>query len=160
MTKYIALVFLFLVPLSIAHLEGESQTAGGYKIELSTLPEELMTWKNSDIIIAIENATTGERVPGAVFWARLSLNGTAILSSNFDLPIRKNVCFAGEVGLSGEIRSVNRLEQRIAEAEKLGFDSIFISKAGKGINLRKFKIEILQFDRVDEFFRHVFSKKE
>jgi len=83
MTKYIALVFLFLVPLSIAHLEGESQTAGGYKIELSTLPEELMTWKNSDIIIAIENATTGERIPGAAFWARLSLNGTAILSSNF-----------------------------------------------------------------------------
>ena len=84
---------------------------------------------------------------------------TAILSSNFDLPIRKNVCFAGEIGLSGEIRSVNRLEQRIAEAEKLGFDSIFIPKAGKGINLQKFKIEILQFDRVELFFRHVFSKK-
>ena len=83
---------------------------------------------------------------------------TAILSSNFDLPIRKNVCFAGEIGLSGEIRSVNRLEQRIAEAEKLGFDSIFIPKAGKAINLQKFKIEILQFDRVDEFFRHVFRK--
>jgi DNA repair protein RadA/Sms len=84
---------------------------------------------------------------------------TAILSSNFDLPIRKNVCFAGEIGLSGEIRSVNRLEQRIAEAEKLGFDCIYIPKAGKGINLQKFKIEILQFDRVEQFFRQVFSKK-
>ncbi|MDP3432622.1 MAG: magnesium chelatase domain-containing protein, partial [Bacteroidota bacterium] len=84
---------------------------------------------------------------------------TAILSSNFDLPIRKNVCFAGEVGLSGEIRAVNRLEQRIAEAEKLGFDSIFIPKAGKGINLKKFSIEILQFDRVENFFRHVFAQK-
>jgi DNA repair protein RadA/Sms len=84
---------------------------------------------------------------------------TAILSSNFDLPIRKNVCFAGEVGLSGEIRSVNRLEQRIAEAEKLGFDCIYIPKAGKGIDLQKFKIEILQFDRVEGFFRQVFNKK-
>jgi DNA repair protein RadA/Sms len=51
------------------------------------------------------------------------------------------------------------LEQRIAEAEKLGFDSIFIPKAGKGIDLKKFKIEILQFERVELFFRHVFSKK-
>jgi len=64
-----------------------------------------------------------------------------------------------EIGLSGEIRSVNRLEQRIAEAEKLGFDSIYIPKAGKGINLQKFKIEILQFDRVELFFRNVFAKK-
>lgn len=84
---------------------------------------------------------------------------TSILSSNFDLSIQKNVCFAGEVGLSGEIRSVNRLEQRIAEAEKLGFDSIYIPKAGKSINLKKFKIEIFQFDRVDEFFKSVFKRK-
>jgi DNA repair protein RadA/Sms len=84
---------------------------------------------------------------------------TAILSSNFDLPIKKNVCFAGEVGLSGEIRAVNRLEQRIAEAEKLGFDTIFIPKAGKGLNVEKYQIEILQFSRVDEFFKQVFSKK-
>jgi DNA repair protein RadA/Sms len=83
---------------------------------------------------------------------------TAILSSNFDRPIRKNVCFAGEVGLSGEIRAVTRLEQRIAEAEKLGFDTIFIPKVTKGINLQKFKIEILQFDRVEGFFKSVFGK--
>jgi len=73
--------------------------------------------------------------------------------------MRKNGCFAGEIGLSGEIRSVNRLEQRIAEAEKLGFDTIFIPKAGKGINLQKYKIEIVPFERVELFFRHVFSKK-
>jgi len=84
---------------------------------------------------------------------------TAILSSNFDLPVRKNVCFAGEVGLSGEIRAVNRLEQRIAEAEKLGFDSIYIPKAGKGINMEKFNIEVLQYSLVEDFFKQVFSKK-
>lgn len=85
---------------------------------------------------------------------------TAILSSNFDLPVAKKICFAGEVGLSGEIRSVNRLEQRIAEAEKLGFDTIYIPKAVKSVNLKKFRIEILQFDRVEDFFRAVFRKSK
>ena len=55
----------------------------------------------------------------------------AILSSNEDIPVGKDFCFAGEVGLSGEIRPVNRVEQRIQEAEKLGFRTIFISKYNK-----------------------------
>mgnify|MGYP002780479809 FL=1 len=55
----------------------------------------------------------------------------AILSSNEDIPVRKGFCFAGEVGLSGEIRPVNRIDQRIQEAEKLGFSAIFISKYNK-----------------------------
>lgn len=55
----------------------------------------------------------------------------AILSSNEDIPVAKDFCFAGEVGLSGEIRPVNRVEQRIQEAEKLGFETIFISKYNK-----------------------------
>lgn len=84
---------------------------------------------------------------------------TAILSSNFDLPVEKQLCFAGEVGLSGEIRSVNRIEQRIAEAEKLGFRKIFIPKNTKNVNLKKYSIEIEQVARVDEFFRRVFNKK-
>lgn len=84
---------------------------------------------------------------------------TAILSSNFDLPVDKLFCFAGEVGLSGEIRSVNRLEQRIGEAEKLGFKKIFIPKNLKNVNLKNYSIEIEQVGRVDEFFRKIFSKK-
>ena len=83
---------------------------------------------------------------------------SAILSSNFDIPVDKKLSFAGEVGLSGEIRAVNRLEQRIAEAEKLGMQKIFIPKNGKTLNLRKFDINIETVDRVDDFFRKLFGK--
>lgn len=83
---------------------------------------------------------------------------SAILSSNFDLAIDKELCFAGEVGLSGEIRAVNRLEQRIAEAEKLGMKRIFVPKSGKSLNLSKFEIDIVAVDRVDDFFRRLFRK--
>ncbi|MGQ7869816.1 DNA repair protein RadA [Sunxiuqinia sp. sy24] len=83
---------------------------------------------------------------------------SAILSSNFDLAIDKKLCFAGEVGLSGEIRAVNRLEQRIAEAEKLGMRKIFVPKSGKNLNLSKFNIQIEHVDRVDDFFRKLFRK--
>src|SRR5688572_25806489 len=58
----------------------------------------------------------------------------ALLSSFEDAPLPEHICFAGEIGLSGEIRAVNRIEQRIAEAEKLGFEKIIVSKYNKGIN--------------------------
>ncbi len=83
---------------------------------------------------------------------------SAILSSNFDLAIDKKLCFTGEVGLSGEIRAANRLEQRIAEAEKLGMQKIFIPKNGKSLNLSKFKIQIEEVNRVDDFFKKLFQK--
>ncbi len=83
---------------------------------------------------------------------------TAVLSSNFDLPVEKSVCFAGEVGLSGEIRAVNRLEQRVAEAEKLGMKKIFIPQSSNGQNLKKFNIQIEPVSRVDDFFRKLFRK--
>jgi len=83
---------------------------------------------------------------------------SAVLSSNFDLPVEKSICFTGEVGLSGEIRAVNRLEQRIAEAEKLGLQKIFIPDTGKSLNLKKFSIQIEQVSRVDVFFRKLFRK--
>ena len=83
---------------------------------------------------------------------------SAVLSSNFDIAIDKTLCFAGEVGLSGEIRAVNRLEQRIAEAEKLGMKKIFIPKNGKTTDFKKFKIEIEQVSRVEDFFRKLFKK--
>src|SRR6476620_5157511 len=68
----------------------------------------------------------------------------ALLSSFEDVPVPHEVCFAGEIGLSGEIRAVNRVEQRIAEAEKLGFQKIVVSKYNKGINIKSFQIEIIQ----------------
>lgn len=82
----------------------------------------------------------------------------AILSSNVDMPIGKGVCMAGEVGLSGEIRQITRIEQRISEAEKLGFKSIIIPKYNiKGLNISKLKIEICEVSRVEEAFRYLFG---
>jgi len=82
----------------------------------------------------------------------------AILSSDQDLSIDKTKCFAGEIGLSGEIRPVTRIEQRISEAEKLGFKEIFISKHNKIQSLQsKFKIKISLAAKVDEVFRAMFG---
>lgn len=81
----------------------------------------------------------------------------ALLSSYEDIPISSKICFAGEVGLSGEIRAVNRIEQRVAEAEKLGFEKIFISRYNKkGTDFSKFNIEVVPVGRVDEVYRGLF----
>jgi DNA repair protein RadA/Sms len=81
----------------------------------------------------------------------------ALLSSFEDSPLPHHVCFAGEVGLSGEIRAVNRIEQRIAEAEKLGFEKIIVSKfSRKGLVKQKFNIEVVTMGRVEEVYRHFF----
>jgi DNA repair protein RadA/Sms len=81
----------------------------------------------------------------------------ALLSSFEDIPLPLHLCFAGEVGLSGEIRAVNRIEQRIAEAEKLGFEKILVSKYNqKGLKNLKFNIEIVSMGRVDEVYRYLF----
>ena len=80
---------------------------------------------------------------------------TAVLSSSMDIALDKNTCMAGEVGLSGEIRPVNRIEQRIAEAEKLGFRRILIPRF-KGLNI-KTSIEILPVGKVEEAFRLLFK---
>src|SRR5215218_1452330 len=81
----------------------------------------------------------------------------ALLSSYEDVAVPHDTCFAGEVGLSGEIRAVNRIEQRIAEAEKLGFNKIIVSKYNqKGLNKQKYNIEIITMGRVDEMYRYLF----
>ncbi len=83
---------------------------------------------------------------------------SAILSSDTDLPVAQNTCFAGEVGLSGEIRPVSRLEQRITEAGKMGFQKIVISSFSKMEGLQKnHKIEILQAGKVEQLFRMLFN---
>ncbi len=82
----------------------------------------------------------------------------AILSSNDDLPIPQSVCFAAEVGLTGEIRPVNRVEQRIMEAEKLGFEKIIISSFNlKGLNVKNYKIEIVAVSKIEESFSYLFG---
>lgn len=80
----------------------------------------------------------------------------AILSSNVDMAINDKDCFAAEVGLSGEIRPVNRCEQRIQEAEKLGFERIYISKYNK-INAKNYKIEIVMVGKIEEVFKKLFA---
>ncbi|WP_132052127.1 DNA repair protein RadA [Pseudocnuella soli] len=82
----------------------------------------------------------------------------ALLSSYEDVAIPHNICFAGEVGLSGEIRAVNRVEQRIAEAEKLGFDKIIISKySQKGLSTNRYNIEVVLMGQVEEVYRYLFN---
>ena len=80
----------------------------------------------------------------------------AVLSSNMDTPISPNVCFAGEVGLAGEIRPVNRIEQRIREAEKLGFEKIFIPQ-GQKLSFKETKIQIVKVAKVADVFRNLFK---
>lgn len=83
---------------------------------------------------------------------------SAVLSSNVDTGIDRDVCMAGEVGLSGEIRPVSRILQRIAEAEKLGFSRIIIPTANlNGLDRSKFKIEIKGVRRVEEALRELFG---
>lgn len=81
----------------------------------------------------------------------------AVLSSNANLPIPQGVAFSAEVGLSGEIRPVNRIDQRIAEVEKLGYKKILISKNIKGFDSKKYRIEIVQCAKIDEVVKCVFS---
>lgn len=81
----------------------------------------------------------------------------SLLSSYNDTPLSHHICFAGEVGLSGEIRAVNRIEQRIAEAEKLGFEKIIVSKYNqKGLNKSNLNIEIVTMGRVEELYKSLF----
>jgi len=81
----------------------------------------------------------------------------SLISSLMDVSIPSNVCFAGEVGLSGEIRAVQRVEQRIAEADRLGFKEIYVSKYGmKGIDSKRFGIRIQTLGKVEELKRALF----
>ena len=83
---------------------------------------------------------------------------SALISSLEDVAIPSNVCFAGEVGLSGEIRAVNRIEQRIQEADRLGFSQIYISKYNvKGLDPSRYTIQITTIGKVEELYRSLFE---
>jgi DNA repair protein RadA/Sms len=82
----------------------------------------------------------------------------AVLSSNLDLTIDKSICLTGEVGLSGEIRPVNRIEQRIAEAQKLGFKKIIVPEFNKNqLAKTNWKIEVIGVQKVEDAFRLLFA---
>jgi DNA repair protein RadA/Sms len=108
------------------------------------------------------NITGGIRVEDPAIDLGLA---AAIISSHQDIPVPFKTCFAGEIGLSGEIRAVNRIEQRIAEAQKLGFEQIFISKYNlpsgghdkKGIDLSRYNIDIKVVSRIEEVFGLLFG---
>ena len=81
----------------------------------------------------------------------------AIMSSNANIPISNKICLSAELSLSGEIRPVNRIEQRISEAEKMGFDQILVSKHNKGIKQKNFNIEIVQIGKIEDAIRSIFG---
>ncbi|MDE5986104.1 MAG: DNA repair protein RadA [Prevotella sp.] len=82
----------------------------------------------------------------------------AVISSNIDIPVESGWCMCGEVGLSGEVRPVNRIEQRIAEAEKLGFTDIIIPKNNAtGMNIKRFHINIHPVRKVEEALKLLFG---
>ena len=83
---------------------------------------------------------------------------SAILSSSEDIPVDPHTCFTGEVGLSGEIRPVTRVEQRIAEAEKLGFTQILVSRYNlKGLKTEKYAIKVTGVGKVEDVFGILFG---
>lgn len=82
----------------------------------------------------------------------------AIMSSNVDMAVPRGVCLSGEVGLSGEIRPVTRMEQRVREADKLGMSKIIIPAGSlKGVDTSKLTIEIVEVNKVEEAFRNLFT---
>ncbi|MBG15144.1 MAG: DNA repair protein RadA [Crocinitomicaceae bacterium] len=81
----------------------------------------------------------------------------AILSSNFDLHIPSTICFIGEVGLSGEIRPVPRIDQRISEAQKMGFKTVFLSKYISDLDINLTKIKLVKVGKIQEVMLHLFN---
>jgi len=82
----------------------------------------------------------------------------SLVSSFEEIPVDEKICFAAEIGLGGELRAVNRIDQRISEAEKLGFNKIFISKfSAKSIDKRKAGIEVMAFSKLADVFESLFK---
>ena len=82
---------------------------------------------------------------------------SSVLSSNLDIAVDKKICCSGEVGLSGEIRPVSRIEQRIREASKMGFRRIYISRFHRNLSLKEIDIEVKRVGKVEELVRSLFS---
>jgi len=100
------------------------------------------------------NITGGIKVDDPAFDMAIIV---AILSSDLDFSVPKDICFAGEIGLSGEIRSVQRITQRITEAERLGFKQIYISKYAKFEKMPNSKIKVISVSKVGDLLRALFK---
>ena len=81
----------------------------------------------------------------------------AVMSSNLDIPVSRKTVFIGEVGLSGEVRAVNRIEQRIKEAEKLGFEKAYIPKNNLKGSKESLKIELAEVSNVAQLIKSIFN---
>ena len=84
---------------------------------------------------------------------------SAILSSNINIPIPYGICFAAEIGLSGELRNISKIDQRINEAEKLGFKFLILSDTAKISKIPK-KIKILQYSRIEDLIKNLFKERD
>jgi DNA repair protein RadA/Sms len=82
---------------------------------------------------------------------------SSILSSNLDIPLNRDICFSGEIGLSGEIRPVSRIEQRIKEASKMGFSKIYVSKYHRNLAIKNHLIEIVTAGKIEMLVRLLFG---
>ena len=165
--------YMYRILRSIKNRFGSTAELGIYEMRQNGLrevsnPSELLLTQNHEGLsgVAIAAAIEGVRpflietqalVSSAVYGIDLAVI-SSILSSSLDISIEPGVCMAGEVGLSGEIRPVNRIEQRILEAEKLGFSRIIIPHNNlKGFDTAKSKIQIVQVKKVEEAFRQLFG---
>jgi len=84
---------------------------------------------------------------------------SAILSSNLNLSLKKGVCFAAEIGLSGELRAVSKIDQRINEAERLGFKTLVIAEATK-VSIISKNIKILKYSRIEDLLKNLFKEQD
>jgi DNA repair protein RadA/Sms len=82
---------------------------------------------------------------------------SSVLSSNLDIPIDRGICFSGEIGLSGEIRPVSRIEQRIKEASKMGFAKIYISKFHRNVNIKNSNIQTIPVGKIETLVKLLFG---
>lgn len=82
----------------------------------------------------------------------------AVLSSNVDMPLEPSICFAAEVGLSGEIRPISRVEQRISEAQKMGYKKIVVSKHNKGLKENYQGIHVVKVSKIEQVFKALFAE--
>ena len=84
---------------------------------------------------------------------------SAILSSNLNLSLKKGICFAAEIGLSGELRAVSKIDQRINEAERLGFKTLVIAEATK-VSIIPKNIKILKYPRIEDLLKNLFKEQD
>jgi DNA repair protein RadA/Sms len=113
--------------------------------------------RRMNMLLAVLEKRCGFRLSTRDVFLNLA-GGIAIISSHEDISISSKICFAAEVGLSGEIRAVNRIEQRISEADKLGFERIFVSSYNlKGVVLEKYNIEVTGVSKIEDVFSLLFG---